>query len=176
MKAENLLKSKNYGLGKDNLWSLKIGASLRLAEEVLNENSEDEIKLIPPKTEIHTFKYEHEKACGDVFVTLALTGNLYGWEAHRKISKNIIPDRAADYGGTVYIEVEMGSQNKIRQKSENYSQYFSESRKQCLVWFLVDTDKLYQSGLEDLRDFPRHYSIQKLSEFHSDMLSDTLSD
>lgn len=160
LQSENLLKSKDYGLGLDNLWSLT------------NHKMVRELGYEYPKAEIHRFKYGHEKACADVFVTLALTQKLYGWEAHKKISKDIIPDRTADYGGTVYIEVEMGSQDKIREKADAYKQYFNQIREPFQVWFLVNTDKLYQSGLEDLRDFPRHYSIQKLSDWHSDMLSD----
>jgi hypothetical protein len=130
----------------------------------------------PPKSEIHRYKYEHEKACADVFVTLALTSKLDSWEAHTKLGKDIIPDRIAHYGGTVYIEVEMGSQNKIRQKAEAYKQYFLEMKEPFSVWFLVDTDRLYQSGLVDLKDFPQHYSLQKLSEFHDYFRSDTQSD
>ena len=130
----------------------------------------------PPKAEIHRYKAEHEKACADVFVTLALTEKLFGWQAHTKIGKDIIPDRMADYGGTVYIEVEMGSQNKIRQKAENYKRYFYETKEAFQVWFLVDTDKLYKSGLEDLRDFPNHYSLQLLNEFHKFFESETQSD
>jgi hypothetical protein len=130
----------------------------------------------PPKAQIHRYKYEHEKACADVFVTLALTEKLHGWEAHTKIGKDIIPDRTADYGGTVYIEVEMGSQDKIRQKADAYRQHFYQNKQPFSVWFLVDTDKLYQSGLEDLRDFPQYYSLQKLDEFHDYFRSDTQSD
>lgn len=141
----------------DNLYSLKPHSIIK------------DFGYTPPKSEIHRFKYEHEKACGDVFVTLALTGKLFGWEAHKKISKEIIPDRMADYGGTVYIEVEMGSQDKIREKAEAYRKYFYETKEQFQVWFLVDSDKLYQSGLEDLRNYPRQYSIQKLDEFHASM-------
>jgi hypothetical protein len=149
---------------------------LRLAEEVLNEDSEFEIKLIAPKAEIHSFKYEHEKACADVFVTLALTEKLCGWELHKKICKNIIPDRTADYNGTVYIEVEMGSQNKIFQKADAYRQYFRETKQTFQVWFLVKDQWLYESGLEDLRDFPTHYSIELLDNFNNQIRSDTLSD
>jgi hypothetical protein len=149
---------------------------LRLAEEALNENSEYEIKLVAPKAEIHSFKYEHEKACADVFVTLALTEKLCGWELHKRIGKNIIPDRIADYNGTVYIEVEMGSQDKIFQKANAYRQYFREAGEPFQVWFLVKQPRLYESGLEDLRDFPANYSIELLENFNNQSSSDTSSD
>src|ERR1043166_5500459 len=99
LKKENLLKSKDYGLGKENLWSIK--------RHPLNKE-----QGYSPAPDIHTFKYEHEKACGDVFVSLALTGKLYSWQAHKRIGR-VIPDRIAEMEDMIYIEVEMGSQNKI---------------------------------------------------------------
>ncbi len=164
LRQKDLLKYKDYGLGKDNMWSLKPHSIIR------------ELGYNPPRAEIHTFKYEHEKACADVFVTLALSDNLMDWQEHKKIGKSIIPDRTADYNGTVYIEVEMGSQNKIRQKAEAYKKYFQETRQPFNVWFLVKEQKHYDSGLEDLRDFPSHYSIELLDEFNKIRLSDTSSD
>lgn len=127
----------------------------------------------PPRSEIHTFKYDHEKACAAVFVELTLTGNLYGWEAHKKISKNIIPDRLAEMDTTVYIEVEMGSQDKIHEKAESYRQYYFDTRKDFQVWFLVKEQWQYDSGLESLRHFSDHYRIELLENFHSDTRSDT---
>lgn len=151
-------------MGKETFWALNKHAIIK------------ELGYEPPRAEIHTFKAEHEKMCADVFVTLALTGKLYDWEAHRKLFKDTIPDRTADYGGTVYIEVESGKQDKIREKAENYKRYFQETKEQFQVWFLVATQARYESGLEDLRDYPQAYSIQLLSEFHDYFRSDTQSD
>jgi hypothetical protein len=176
LRQKDLLKYKDYGLGKDNLWALKSGAPLRLAEEVLNDNSEYDIKLTAPKSEIHTFKYEHEKACADVFVTLVLSGKLLNWEQHKKIGKSIIPDRTADTGKMAYIEVEMGSQNKIREKAEAYKQYFHETKQHFNVWFLVKEQRHYEAGLEILRNFPNAYSVELLDVFNSQIFSDMLSD
>jgi hypothetical protein len=158
------------------LWALKAGAALRMAEEILNEELEDDIKLIAPRAEIHTFKYAHEKACAEVFVDLALTGNLYSWEAHKKIAKGIIPDRIAEMNTLTYIEVEMGSQNKIKQKADSYKRFFYETKEPFHVWFLVKNEKQYSDGLEILRDFTDHYQISTLEKFHADMRSDTSSD
>src|SRR5687767_9099277 len=80
---KDLLRFKDYGLGKENLWALKPHPIIK------------EFEYEPPKAEIHSFKYEHEKACADVFVTLTLTGKLYDWKAHKKLTKGIIPDRTA---------------------------------------------------------------------------------
>jgi hypothetical protein len=132
-----------------------------------------ELGFHPPKAEIHTFKYEHEKACADVFVTLALTGQLYSWEAHKKIAKGLITDRNAQMNQTNYIEVEMGSQDKIREKADKYKRHFYATQVPFHVWFLVKSEKQYQDGLDDLRDFSEHYQISTLDKFHSDMRSDT---
>ena len=158
------MRYKDYGLGKDNLWALK------------NHKLIQEFGYAAPKSEIHSFKYEHEKACADVFMTLVLTEKLYGWEQHKKLGRNIIPDRTADYNGTVYIEVEMGSQNKIRQKADSYERYFQTTGQEFNVWFLVKEHWQYDSGLEDLREFPSHYSIERLDNFNKKKLSDTSSD
>lgn len=164
LRQKDLLRYKDYGLGKDNLWALKPHPIIK------------EFGFAPPKAEIHSFKYEHEKACADVFVTLALTGKLYGWEAHRKIAKGIIPDRIATFDQIAYIEVEMGSQNKIKEKADNYRRYRISSKEEFLVWFLVKDQRQYESALEGLSDLADHYQVAILDDFHSDMLSDTSSD
>jgi hypothetical protein len=161
---KDLLRFKDYGLGKENLWALKPHPIVK------------EFGYEAPKKEIHTFKYEHEKTCADVFVTLALTGRLYDWQAHRKITKDTIPDRIAQMNRTIYIEVEMGSQDKIRQKADSYRRYFYEKKESFHVWFLVKTEKQYDDALVDLKDFPEHYQVSTLDQFHSDMRSDTFSD
>lgn len=161
------MRYKNYGLGKDNFWALA------------NHKIIKELGYTPPKAEIHTFKYEHEKACADVFVTLYLTGKLYDWEAHKKIAAGIIPDRSAEVPGKIYLEIEMGSKSEIRQKAEKYRQYYFGKREDFKVWFLVKESWQYDQGLEDLRHFSQHYSIELIDEFHqkfSDTHSDTYSD
>ncbi|MEJ7863099.1 MAG: hypothetical protein WKF90_15830 [Pyrinomonadaceae bacterium] len=130
----------------------------------------------PPRAEIHAFKYEHEKACADIFVTLDLSGKLLGWEQHKKLGTSIIPDRTAILDGTVYIEVEMGSQDKIKQKAESYTRYFQETKKQFSVWFLVKEQRHYDSGLEYLRHFPSAYSIELLDVFNASSVSNPSSD
>ncbi|MGI8467749.1 MAG: hypothetical protein ACR2N3_04785 [Pyrinomonadaceae bacterium] len=175
LRKSDLLKYKDYGLGKDNLWALKPHSIIR------------ELGYFPPRAEIHTFKYEHEKTCADVFVTLALSGNLTDWQEHKKINKGIIPDRIADFNGTVYIEVEMGSQNKIKQKADSYKKYFQETRQPFEVWFLLNEMRQLERAQADLATFPSHYKADLLTNFHasfthteensvSDTLSDSLSD
>lgn len=164
LQSENLAKSKSYKFGGEKLWALT------------NNKIIKELGYKPPKDEIHYTKYEHEKACADVFVTLALTGKLTGWEIKKAISKAIIPDRIAYYGGTIYVEVETGSKDEIKQKAEAYRQYYFDTKEQFDVWFLVGTTKLYDKGLHYLASFSNHYSLQMIDDFHRSFQSDTQSD
>src|SRR5258708_3008651 len=68
LKVNGLLKSKSYGLGKEKLWFLT-------KSKVISE-----LGYSPPKGEIHAYKYDHEKDCAEVFVSLALSDSLLEWE------------------------------------------------------------------------------------------------
>jgi hypothetical protein len=165
LRSENLLKSKDYGLGKENLWSLKAGKALAAVQD------EFDSPLVAPRAEIHSFKYEHEKACADVFVALALSGKLYSWKAHTRISK-VIPDRTAELDYILHIEVEMGSQDKIQSKADQYVDLYRQTREPFHVLFLVQTDKQLASAQQILAGFSRHYRTEKLSDFCSDTSSE----
>lgn len=78
--------------------------------------------------------------------------------------------------GTVYIEVEMGSQDKIRQKAESYKRYFQETKEQFDVWFLVKEERQLEKAQYDLQAFPNAYKVDLLANFCSDTSSDTSSD
>ena len=146
LQKENLLKSKSYGLGKEKLWSLK--------PNPINK----EEGFTPPKAEVHTYKYEHERACAEVFVKFA-QDEIYGWDQHKKISKEIIPDRTVylteDY--PLYIEVEMGDRDRVTQKISNYQRYYRETHEKFRVLFLV----------KQMRDWPKnpHYQIEILEKW-----------
>jgi hypothetical protein len=167
LRQKELLRYKDYGLGKDNLWALQPNPLLK------------DFGFIPPKSEIHAFKYEHEKACADVYVTLKLTGKLTGWKQSAKLTAAIIPDRIAETPEPIYLEIEMGSKYEIPQQAQNYRQYHFDTKKHFKVWFLVKEQWQYDQALEDLRDFPPAYSVELLDVFHqrfSDTHSDTYSD
>jgi hypothetical protein len=135
-----------------NLWALK-------RHKIISE-----LGYSPPTSEIHTYKYEHEKACADMFVTLALSGKLTDWQAHKKIGQ-IIPDRMAELDRLVYIEVEMGSKDEIKQKAEAYRQYYFDSREQFEVWFVVKTQEQLDKAEKDLDGFSSYYRVDLLSNF-----------
>lgn len=157
----NLLKSKSYGIDKDYFWSLK-------PHEIIRD-----LDLKPPKAEVHSFKYAHEKDCAEVFVSLALTEQLYGWEMHKKVGNGIIPDRTALLPETYYIEVERGTQDKIKQKLEAYQQYYRQTKEPFFVLFLVKDEKALTDGLKTLEGSPNHYRIDIHSRFCSNPFSNT---
>jgi hypothetical protein len=153
LKTEKLLKSDHYKWN-ETLWSI--------APHPINK----EHGYAPPRRKIHSYKYDHEKACGDVFVRYALTDNLFGWEAHTKISDKIIPDRAAQYpkGETLYIEVEMGDADRVSEKIKNYIAHYRTTGDPFKVLFLM----------KQMRDWeaPAHYHFELLQDFLSDVPND----
>jgi hypothetical protein len=171
LRKQNLLKSKSYGLipGKgsaDYFWSLR-------KHPIISE-----LGYEPPRAEVHAFKYEHEKECAEVFVALALTGKLYGWKAHKRISKGIIPDRTANLqNNKYYIEVERGTQDKIASKTENYRRYFRETNEEFNVLYLVKDEKTLEDSVAKLEETGAsgHYLVSVFSEFTSDPLNAILT-
>lgn len=166
LKKQSLLKSKSYGLGKDYFWSLR-------AHPIVSERG-----LEAPRSEVHTFKYEHEKECAEVFVALALSGKLHGWEAHKRISKGIIPDRIAHLpNGTYYLEIERGTQDKIASKTENYRKYWRETNEQFQVLYLVKDEKTLEDSVRKLEEINAsgHYLVGVFSEFKEDPMNAILT-
>ena len=139
LRGQNLLSSKSYGVlagkgGLDYFWALKSHPVIK------------DLGLTPPKGEVHSHFYPHEKLCGDVFVQLVLTGNLHGWE-HKRLNDDIKPDRTFYYGDDlVFLEAERGSHNEstIRQKIQNYQQHWRETKARFKVLFVSRTDQHYQ--------------------------------
>ncbi len=160
------MKSKSYGLGKDYFWSLKKHPVIA------------ELGYSPPRAEVHTFKYEHEKACAEVFVSLALTKKLYGWESHKRISKTTIPDRIANLERRIfYLEIERGTQDKIVHKTENYRTFFRETGEEFGVLFLVKDEKTLADSVKKLEaaNASSHYLVGVFSEFTDDPLGAILT-
>lgn len=128
LQKENVLKSKSYGLGKEMLWSLK-------SHPVLQD-----LEVKPPSSEIHTFKYEHEKDCAEIFVALMLDDCVSNWIPHKKLRTGLIPDRTLIVDNlTLHIENERGTQGsaKILKKIERYKNYWRETGDSFQVLFLV---------------------------------------
>lgn len=158
LKTKSLLKSKSYGFAKENLWSLRQHPIIK------------ELDLSPPRGEVHTFKYDHEKLCADIFVLLYSTGNLYSW-GQKKLS-GIIPDRYFEYGDRlVYLELERGTQDQKRiiGKLQAYKKWFRETGEKFHVWFVVIDDKTYQMINGLLQNEPRAYRVYTLDKLISEL-------
>jgi hypothetical protein len=163
LENENLLKSKSYGWDKDKFWYL--------AKHPLNEDQ----GFTPPKAEIHRYKYEHEKDCGDIFVSLALTGNLLLWEGEGRAIKGFRHDRKfllddLDW----YLENERGTQapTVLRGKLEQYLKHYRETKKMFHVLFVVqDEDSVKQMVyLFEEYKLPNFYWATVFDEFVFDPL------
>lgn len=128
LEKDGLLKSKSYGLGEEMFWFLTKHKLLR------------EMGYEPPKSEIHKFKYQHDKAIRDVFVSLALTGTLYDWQTEG--FKGFYPDYRFNLGADDwYGEHEEGNQlaPKLLKKVENYSAMWERDRVPFGVLFTFKT-------------------------------------
>lgn len=167
LRAKSLLKSKSYGLSKeegsaDYLWSLRQHPIIK------------EMELEPPRSEVHSFKYKHERDCGEVFVSLALTGRLYGWEAHRRIAKGIIPDRHGWLENlSQYIERERGTQDKVESKTLNYMKHFRETKEPFDVLYVVNSEREVEDAVEIFYCLgcTDNYQAAVFNEFVSDPLA-----
>ena len=118
LEKERLLKSKNYELGKDKFWSLAKNTIIK------------ELGYEPPQSEIHRFKHDHEKDCGDVFVSLMLTEHITFWEGEGRAKKGFRHDRKFEFGECDwYLENEKGSQapKVLRAKLDNYLEHYRKT-------------------------------------------------
>ena len=132
----------------------------------------------PPRSEVHAFKYEHEKQCAEVFVSLTLTGKLYGWQSHKRISKGIIPDRIARFENRIfYLEIERGTQDKIIQKTDSYRKFWRETKDEFSVLFLVRDEKALEDAVNKFESAGAsgHYFVGVFSEFAGDPLNAILT-
>lgn len=166
LRKQSLLKSKSYGLGKDYFWSLR-------KHPVISE-----LGYEPPRSEVHAFKYEHERLCAEVFVSLTLTGKLYGWQLHKRISKGIISDRIARFESKLfYLEIERGTQDKIVQKTETYRKFWRETKEDFSVLFLVNDEKTLEDSVNKLEETEAssHYFVGVFAEFTDDPMNAILT-
>lgn len=162
LQNQKLLKSKSYGLGKEVLWSLtnhKI-------------NKEQGYKAPP---EVHAFKYEHEKACADIFVSLALSDTLMEWVGEGDQKLGFRHDRLFRVDDRVfYLEVERGSQGDgvLRAKLERYIKHYQATKQPFNVLFTVSDEDALERLLTLFDQFKlgNQYAVTLHSEFVADPL------
>jgi Replication-relaxation len=158
LQNDGLLKSKSYGLGVDMLWCLR-------KHKILAE-----LGLDYPRFEVHRFKYEHEKACGDVFVSLALSNQLYEWEGEGDQKSGFRHDRKFSMlGATWYLEHEEGNhvQKILREKLMRYMELWRQTRQPFGVLFTVKEANTYELLLSLFNELqiPAAYCVTLHSSF-----------
>jgi hypothetical protein len=164
LEASGLLKSKSYGLAKDKLWFLA-------KHKVVLE-----LGYTPPKGEIHAYKYDHEKDCADVFVSLALSDSLLEWEGEGDQKMGLRYDRKFRVDDRqFYLEVERGTQGpeKLRVKLERYIKHYREKQEPFNVLFTVIDEPALERIVYLFEEFklPASYSVV----IHSELVNDPLN-
>jgi disulfide oxidoreductase YuzD len=163
-----LLKSKSYGLAKDKLWFL---ARNKLVKE---------LGYAPPKGEVHIFKYDHEKACADCFVSLALTGRLLEWLGEGSQESEFINDRKFRVDEwPFYLEVEISEKGRevMLQKLDRYINHFRKTGEQFKVLISVPTEKRLEEWiyLFEERRLGNHYLVTVHKDFVNDPMNASLT-
>jgi hypothetical protein len=169
LETSGLLKSKSYGLGKEKFWFL---AKSKLVTE---------LGYTPPKGEIHTYKYEHEKDCADVFVSLALSDSLLEWEGEGDQKIGLRYDRKFRVDDRqFYLEVERGTQGpeKLRAKLERYIKHYRKNGEPFHVLFTVKDEVSLERVIYLFEEFKlgASYCVVVQSELISDPLNARISD
>lgn len=122
-----LLKSKSYGLGREIFWSLA------------NKKIVKDLDFTPPKSDVHSYLYEHEKDLADVFVSLALTDTLYEWQGEGDQKIGLRPDRSFRVDDRLFhVERERGTQGreKLVTKFNRYTSYYRKTHHRVCFLFL----------------------------------------
>jgi hypothetical protein len=152
LETEGLLKSDSYGVkieGKEKLWRILAsaidGSPKKRQEAVLEAHG-----ITQTSWKIHASLYEHEKACGDVFVTLVVTGKLWGWGGEGNQEAGFRHDRSFKLYADLpvwYLEMETGSQKEgtWRVKLDNYVRLSREVKEPFIVLFTMPDEKAMDS-------------------------------
>lgn len=160
MEAETLLSSKSYGLGVEKLWAIR---SSKVSRQLGYE----------PTGFMHPIFYDHEKAHGDVFVSLALTGHLTHYE--RKENQTLRNDGEFAISGSFhYLEVEMGTHgdSKIEEKLKRYFKHFGTGN-QFQVLFVVPDEAYLERvvGVFDNAGASKHYKAVVFGDVYRNALT-----
>jgi hypothetical protein len=117
-----------------------------------------------PTQPIHPLYFEHEKAIGDIFVALAISGHLTGWDrTDRKLK-----DDAQFYidDDLYYLEMEMGNHgvDRLTEKVERYQHHYRETGERFTGLFVMSESlETIRKVFEAKRTTP-HYRACVLSE------------
>jgi hypothetical protein len=127
------------------------------------------------KPDVHAFKYDHEKDCADIFVSLALTGTLLEWQGEGDQKTGFRHDRMFSVDDRIfYLEVERGTQGdgKLRAKLERYIKHYHATHKPFNVLFTVQDEDALERMVGLFAEFKlgNQYAVVVHSEFVRDPL------
>jgi len=164
LENDGLLRSKSYGLAKEKFWFLA-------KHPIVSE-----LEYIPPKKEVHAFKYDHEKDCAEVFVSLALTDSLFTWEGEGDQKSGLRHDRKFSVDDRVFcLEVERGTQGdgRLREKLARYVKYYESTREPFHVLFTVQNESAIESLVYLFGEFKlgNQYGAVLFQDFINDPLN-----
>lgn len=145
MKRENLLTFRPSKITDERLWLI---ADSKIARDF-------GYKPTPP---IHPLYFEHEKAIGDIFVSLMISGHLTGWDRSDRPS---LRDDAQFYidEDLYYLEMEMGNHgvDRLTEKVVRYKKHFRETGERFHTLFVMrDSLEKIESVFEEER-VTNHY-------------------
>lgn len=165
---DGLLNSKSYGLGKHKLWSLTKNSIIK------------DLGYEPPKAEIHTLFFEHELMRGEVFVSLALTGEVIEWIGEGDQKSGFRHDGMARFvDDKFYFEIERGNQApvKLREKIARYVKHFRATKEPFYSIWIVPNSDMMMTVLELFEEFnlPTFYYVTLFDDFIQDPLSAKLT-
>jgi hypothetical protein len=169
LEVSGLLKSKSYGLAKEKLWFL------------VKHKAVSDLGYTPPKAEIHAYKYDHEKDCADVFVSLALSDSLLEWEGEGDQKIGLRYDRKFRVDDRqFYLEVERGTQGpeKLRAKLERYIKHYRKEQEPFTVLFTVKDEPALERIIYLFDEFKlgSSYCVVLQSELVNEALTARISD
>ena len=142
LETDGLLKSKSYGLSKEIFWQIYASKT----ENSPKKNQEKLLEELGYKStnwEIHSSLYDHEKACADIFISLALTDTLMEWGGEGNQKSGLRHDRKFRIDDRIfYLEVERDSQgaDKLRDKLARYVKHYREKEEPFHVLFTVNNE------------------------------------
>jgi hypothetical protein len=154
MKRESLLSFKPAKITDERFWLI---ADSKIVKDF----------GFKPTQPIHPLYFEHEKAIGNIFVELALTGHLTGWD---RTDRKLKDDAQFSIDENLYyLEMEMGNHGPaaLTEKVVRYKSHFRETEERFHVLFVMnETAQTIKKVFETERTTP-HYQACLLSEILS---------
>jgi hypothetical protein len=157
MKRESLLSFKPAKITDERFWLI---ADSKVVKDL----------GFKPTQPIHPLYFDHEKAIGDIFVTLAVSGHLTGWDrSDRKLKDDAQFNIDEDL---YYLEMEMGNHGQagLTEKVVRYKTHFRETGEQFQVLFVMNESAETIQRVFETERTTSHYQACLLSEIVSNPL------